>query len=463
MIRDLLSRVIDNRPDGAHVEARYHQRKYTQVRVEKGTIERALVDDYAGIGVRVLADGAWGYASTSRLENAAVDEALDNAHRAAKNLARTKKDKIELAPIEPITGTYKSIGNDPFSNHDIEELVEIAIETDKAILDANEKIKGSNVWLREPANHRFTMNSDGTDVELIDSRPSVIIQAIASEAGKVVPYWDTIGITGGWEIFEKRPPEEMVKKSTGLAVKLLNASLPKGGKQTIVMASPVVGVICHEAIGHTAEADIVLSGSAAAGKIGKKVASEHITMVDSGEQDYAAGWLAVDDAGVKATRIVIIEKGIMKSYLHSRATAHHFGVEPTGNERAFEYHNEPIIRMRNTYLEPGNFSDEEILEGIKFGYLCVNPAGGQADSSAEFMFNMFEAYEIKDGEIGEPVRNMALTGNAFEVLETVDAVGRNWELNMGAGHCGKGQAAKVDGGGGMTRAVALVSGEAGDA
>jgi TldD protein len=93
----------------------------------------------------------------------------------------------------------------------------------------------------------------------------------------------------------------------------------------------------------------------------------------------------------------------------------------------------------------------------------VNPAGGQADSSAEFMFNMFEAYEIKDGEIGEPVRNMALTGNAFEVLETVDAVGRNWELNMGAGHCGKGQAAKVDGGGGMTRAVALVSGEAGDA
>ncbi|MFW9965862.1 MAG: TldD/PmbA family protein [Candidatus Thorarchaeota archaeon] len=461
MIRNLVGRVINNRPDGAYVEARYHQRKHTQVRVEKGTIERAVVDDYAGIGVRALLDGAWGYASTSRLENAAVDEALDNACRAAKNLARTKKDKIELAPIEPVTGTYKSVGKDPFSSHELEELVEIATKTDKAIMDSHERIKGSMVWLRNPENHRFIMNSDGTDVELIDSRPSIIIQAVASEAGKVVPFSDSIGITGGWDIFEKRSPEEMAKKSTELAVKLLDAPLPKGGRHTIVMAAPVVGIICHEAIGHTAEADIVLSGSAAAGKIGKKVASEHVTMVDSGEQDYAAGWLAVDDAGVRARRTAMIKDGIMKSYLHSRATAHHFGVEPTGNERAFEYDNEPIIRMRNTYLEPGDFANEEILEGIKFGYLCVEPDGGQADSSAEFMFNMYEAYEIRNGEIGGLVRNMALTGNAFEVLESVDAVGKEWKLNMGAGHCGKGQLAKVDGGGGMTRAVALVSGETG--
>jgi TldD protein len=463
MIRDLVRRVIDNRHNGAHVEARYHRRKYTQVRVEKGTIERAVVDDYAGIGVRVLADGAWGYASTSRLEEGAVDEALDDAYRAAKNLARTKKDKVDLAPVEPVTGTFKSVGKDPLSNHEIEELVEIATITDKAILESDEKIKGSTVWLRNPDNHRFIMNSDGTDVELVDSRPSIIIDAVASEAGKVMRYRDSIGITGGWEIFEKRSPEEMVTKSTELAVKLLNAPLPKGGKHTIVMAAPVVGIICHEAIGHTAEADIVLSGSAAAGKIGKKVASEYVTMVDSGEQEYASGWLAVDDAGVKASRTVIIEKGIMKSYLHSRATAYHFGVEPTGNERAFEYDNEPIIRMRNTYLEPGDFGNEEILEGIKFGYLCVGPGGGQADLNAEFMFNMFEAYEIRNGEMGELVRNMSLTGNAFDVLESVDAVGKEWKLDMGAGHCGKGQLAKVDGGGGMTRAIALVSGESGGA
>lgn len=463
MIRDLVKRAVDNRPNGAHVEARYHQRKYTQVRVEKGRIERAIVDDYAGIGIRVLADGAWGYASTSRLEIAAVDEALDNAHRAAKNLAKTKKEKIELAPIEPVTGTFRSIGKDPFSNHNIEEIVDLAKKTDRTILDADEKIKGSLVWLREPRNHRVIMNSDGTDVELFDSRPSNLVQAVASEAGKVVPFMDSIGITGGWEIFEQKPLEEMVEKSVKIALQLLNAPMAKGGKHTIVMAPAVVGIICHEAIGHTAEADIVMSGSAAAGKIGKKVASEHVTLVDSGEQDYAAGWLAVDDAGVKAQRTVMIEKGTMNSYLHSRYSAHHYGVEPTGNERAFEYDNEPLIRMRNTYLEPGDFSDEEILEGVKFGYLCVDPGGGQADSNAEFMFNMFEAYEINNGEVGKLMRNVSLTGNAFEVLESVDAVGKDWMLNAGAGHCGKGQAAKVDGGGGMTRAIALVSGEAGGA
>ncbi|MFW9846744.1 MAG: TldD/PmbA family protein [Candidatus Thorarchaeota archaeon] len=463
MIRDLVSHVIDNRPNGAHVEARYHQRKYTNVRIEKGRIERAIVDDYAGIGVRVLADGAWGYASTSRLENAAVEEALNNAYRAAKNLARTKKDKIELAPIKPVTGTYKSIGKDPFENHSLEEIVDLAKKTDKAILDADDNIKGSMVWLREPRNHRIIMNSDGTEVELFDSRPSNLVQAVASEAGKVIPFMDSIGIAGGWEIFEKRPLEDMVEKSVRMALQLLNAPMAKGGKHTIVMTPAVVGIICHEAIGHTAEADIVMSGSAAAGKIGKRVASEHVTLVDSGEQEYAAGWLAVDDAGVKAERTVMIEKGIMNSYLHSRYSAHHYGVEPTGNERAFEYDNEPIIRMRNTYLEPGNFSEDEILEDVKFGYFCVDPGGGQADSNAEFMFNMFEAYEINNGEVGKLVRNVALTGNAFEVLESVDAVGKDWVLNVGAGHCGKGQAAKVDGGGGTTRAVALVSGEAGGA
>ncbi|MGY5853525.1 MAG: TldD/PmbA family protein [Candidatus Thorarchaeota archaeon] len=461
MIRDLVRSAIDNRPDGAHVEARYHQRLYTQIRVDKGRIHTAAIGDFAGIGVRVLADGAWGYASTSRLEKDAVSETLDNAYRAAKNLAGSMKEKIELASIEPVTGIFKSVGKDPFSNHEIEEWVDVAVKADKEIRDTDEKIKGSLVAIREPRNHRIVMNSDGTEVELFDSRPSVILQAVASEAGKVMPYMDTIGINGGWEIFEQLPPSDMVKKATDMALKLLNAPMAKGGRHPIVMSPGVVGIICHEAIGHTAEADIVMSGSAAADKIGEKVASEHVTMVDSGEQETAAGWLAVDDAGVAARRTVMIEKGIMKSFLHSRYTAHHFGVEPTGNERAFEYDVEPLIRMRNTYLEPGDFSQEELIEDVKFGYLCMNPGGGQADSSAEFMFTMPEAYIIENGEVGGVVRNMSLTGNAFEVLMSVDGVGKDWKLDMGAGHCGKGQLMKVDGGGGSTRAVALVAGDAG--
>jgi TldD protein len=460
-MRDLVKLAIDNRPNGVHVEARYHQRKRIEVRANKGQLQRAIVDDFAGIGIRVLVNGAWGFASTSELNNKAVLETLKNAVAAAKNLAPKMKEKIVLAPIKPVTGTFKSIGKDPLANYSIEDRVKLVMDIDKSVREKDEKIKGSMVFLREPSNHRIIMNSDGTDVELFDSRPDFYVQATASEAGKIMPYMDSVGHCGGWELFKKSPPEEMATRAVETAIKLLDAPLAKGGKHIVVMEPSVVGIICHEAIGHTVESDFVMAGSAVKGKIGKKVASDHVTMIDTGEQEYAAGWLAVDDAGVKSQRTTVIEKGILKSYLHSRFSANHYGVEPTGSERAWEYNDEPLIRMRNTYLEPGDFTKEELIEGVDFGYLCVEPGGGQADSSAEFMFAITEAYEIVKGEIGKLVKNVTLTGNAFEVLEAVDGVANNWKLDMGNGHCGKWQPAKVDGGGGTTRAKALVSGDVG--
>ncbi|MBK5112550.1 MAG: TldD/PmbA family protein [Candidatus Heimdallarchaeota archaeon] len=460
-MRDLLKIAIDNRPDGVHVEARYHQRKKIEVRADKGRLQRSIVDDFAGIGIRVLAEGAWGYGSTSELNNKAVKETLLNAVAAAKNLAPSMKEKIELAPIKPVTGTFQSIGKDPFANHSIEERVNLVMNTDKLLRETDEKIKGSMVFLREPTNHRIIMNSDGTDVELFDSRPDFYVQATAAEAGKMMPFYSVSGMTGGWEIFKKFTPEDMVKEAAEKSIALLDAPLAKGGKQTVIMEPSVVGIISHEAIGHTVESDFVLAGSAAKGKIGKKVGSELVTMVDSGEQKNAGGWLAVDDAGVKSEKTVIIDKGIMKSFLHSRFTAHHFGVKPTGNERAWEYDNEPLIRMRNTYLEPGDFTKEELLEDVKFGYLLAQPGGGQADSTAEFMFSISEAYEIKDGELNGLVKNVTISGDAFEVLQSVTGIGKDWKLDMSAGRCGKWQPAKVDGGGGPTKAIALVSGDVG--
>ncbi|HUU77664.1 MAG TPA: TldD/PmbA family protein [candidate division Zixibacteria bacterium] len=460
-MKEILQQVIDTRPDGVHVEARFHQRKKIEVRADKGKLQRAIVDDFAGIGIRVLYSGAWGFASTSKIDKASIFETFNDAFAAAKNLAPSMKEKIELAPIKPISGTFKSLGKDPLANHSIEERVKLVTDIDKKVLNADEKIKGSLIFLREYHNHRIVMNSDGSNVEVFDSKPDIYVQAVAHEAGKIMPYMDARGMCGGWEIFKISPPDKMIKTAVNTAIKLLDAPLAKGGKHTVVMDPKVVGIISHEAIGHTVESDFVMSGSAAKGKIGKKVASEHVTMVDSGEQDYASGWLPVDDAGVEAKKTVIIEKGVMKSYLHSRFTAHHFGVEPTGSERAFEYNDEPLIRMRNTYLEPGDFKREELFENIKFGYYLVSPGGGQADSSAEFMFSMPETYEIKNGEIGSLVKNVTVTGNAFEVLQSVDAVANDWRLEMGNGHCGKWQPAKVDGGGGTTRAIALVSGSVG--
>ncbi|MHA1576319.1 MAG: TldD/PmbA family protein, partial [Candidatus Thorarchaeota archaeon] len=377
-MRDVLRAIMENRPNGVHLEIRYHQRKKIEVRVDKGVLRTANSDDFAGVGIRALADGAWGYASTSKMDKETIRETLSNAITSAKRLSPFKKEKIQLAPINPISEDFSNLGKDPFINHGVDEVVELATNTDKALRAADKRITGSLVLFDIPTNHRIILNSDGTDVEVKDSRPSFYLRAVASEGGKMMAHLVPVGMAGGWEIFKKFPLEEAVEKAVDTSIKLLDAPLAQGGKHVIVMEPSVVGLISHEAIGHTVEADIVLSGSAAKGMIGEQVASEHVTLVDSGEEINGAGWLAVDDAGVKAGKTVVIEKGILKSYLHSRTTAHHYGVEPTGNERAYEYDVEPLIRMRNTYLEPGEFKREELIEDVKFGYLLVTPGGGQA-------------------------------------------------------------------------------------
>ena len=455
--------IIENRPSGVHLEVRYHQRKREDIRVDKGVLRTADSDSFAGVGIRALVDGAWGFASTSKLDKTTLNETTEDAITAAKTLSLHTTEKTVLAPIEPVEGTFTNLGKDPLSNHDFEERVKLALEIDKLMQDSDERIKGTITLLGVPSNHRFILNSDGTDVEIRDTRPQFFMRAVASEGGKMMPHMVARGITGGWEIYQRDALAKEAEEAVDISIKLLNAPLAKGGTHTVVMEPSVVGIICHEAIGHTVEADLVAAGSVAKGTIGDKVASEHVTMVDSGEELEGAGWLPVDDAGVQAGKTVIIEKGIMKTFLHSRTSAHNFEADPTGNERAFEYNVEPLIRMRNTYLTPGDFSREELIEDIKFGYLLANPGGGQADSTAEFMFSVPEAYEIVNGSVTQLVKNVTVTGNAYDVLSSVDGVGKDWGLDMGAGACGKGQIAKVDGGGGLTRATALVSGEAGGA
>jgi TldD protein len=210
-----------------------------------------------------------------------------------------------------------------------------------------------------------------------------------------------------------------------------------------------------------AEADFVLSGSIVGNKIGHKIASELITLIDSGQSNIAAnaaGTIAVDDEGVMASRIAIIENGILKSFLHNRETAFIFNTKPTGNARAFEYNDDPLIRMRNTFIEPRNDKLDDIIRETRHGYLVKGPRNGQADANGEFMFGSQEVYMIEKGEIQEPMKGASISGNAFDVLQSVDMVGNDFEYDVGTGYCGKFQPAKVDGGGPHIRCSAIIGG-----
>jgi len=452
---DILIKFIEESP-ADYAEARFHKREKNQIILRGGELEDITSEIYSGVGIRVLHDGAWGFSSINSTDRHLLKEAFETAVKMAKAISEQKEEKVTLQEVTPVVGEFKADIKDPLPNHRLEEKIDLCIETDKSVL-SHEHVKSSFIYYQELIDSKWIVTSDGTRVHIIDSKPQFYVGAIAGRGNDLVPYIDAVGITGGWELFKKKPPESMVEKATSTAAQLLDAPYPEGGKAPVVLDPGLVGLLSHEAVGHTMEADFALSEAVTRDKIGEKVASELITMIDSGTIQ-AGGWVPVDDEGVKCKDVTLINNGVLMNFLHNRETASIMDAAPTGNARAWEYDFEPIIRMRNTYIERGDWKKEEIIEDTKKGYLLKGAGAGQADSNAEFMFQVKEAYTIENGELGNLLRSVIMMGNAFDVLKTVDAVSETFDFDMGFGACGKNQPAKVDGGGPFIRCDVVVGG-----
>jgi TldD protein len=229
----------------------------------------------------------------------------------------------------------------------------------------------------------------------------------------------------------------------------LEGVTPKPGSFPVVLGPVVVGVLAHEALGHLAEADLTLQ-SAFAGKLNEDVAPKGVWMVDDGTLKDGFGTAKYDDEGVPTKRVELIKDGVFNTLLTDREYAKKTGLPLSGSARAEDFRVYPLIRMRNTVFERGDLTDEEIFEGIKFGYYCVDFAGGSATMNASFQVGVQEAFEIVDGELGDSVTNLSISGIATEALLKIEGVGKE-TFGYGVGRCGKGQEALISDGGPLIR------------
>lgn len=445
-------------------ELRFHSKSSRAIGVEKGTVERTQVRRRSGVAARVLQDGAWGFASTGTLDRAAVVAAIERARTAAAASARRRRSAVaDMAPCDLARGTFDQDGIDEILAKPLEQKIDLARNLEQRTRAASQSVRSASCGYSEILEEKAIVTSDGAAASFRLVRPELRVQAVAERDGALSTGHESIGVTGGWQcLFRNSTGEALAEKAARTATDLLSAKHPDGGRATVILAPSIVGLLVHEAIGHTVEADFVQSGSVAAGKLGQTVASELVTLCDSGASEFydgAGGTIPVDDEGVRATRTEIIRAGKLVSYLHNRESAAKFGVAPTGNARAWEYSDQPLIRMRNTYMEPGSSTLEEMIATTADGYLLAGPRNGQADATGEFMFGVQEAYRIRDGKLGELVRGVTISGIAFDVLATVDAVSDEFRWDLGSGYCGKGQPAKVDAGGPYIRCQALLGGE----
>jgi TldD protein len=281
---------------------------------------------------------------------------------------------------------------------------------------------------------------------LEDSRVALFINAVAASDGLIQFGHKSTGGARGFEVLEKEDLEKFGRTPSEKALRLLKAELPPSGKFPVVMDPELTGVFIHEALGHASEADLILQNdSILKDKIGTQIGSPNVTIIDDATMD-AFGYYPYDSEGVKTRKNILVQNGKLISYLSSRETAAQLNITPSGNARS-AVDDQPIVRMSNTYLKPGDYEFEELLEDMDDGIYLKGSRGGQVDTGkGVFQFNAAESFLIEKGEITKPLRDVSLSGNILEMLLKVDKVGSDFK--MGVGFCGKsGQTVPVGDGG----------------
>jgi TldD protein len=428
----------------------------TMLTLKEGRVEAAKQGIENGVALRVLVNGAWGFASVGSPNSETLASAVSDACKMAKTASSRLKRPIKLAETKTVEDRVQAKPKKDPSKISMEDKIKTALAINKMTLGYDKRVRSCTIDYLDLTGTNYFANSEGTCIEQDKLYVWSRITATALSNGVFTFSREEIGSTAGYEVFDTETPEMIGEKVAKRAAEQLEAKPPKGGASPVVLGPNVVGVFVHEAFGHLAEADLALSGGVLSNNLGKKSASDVVTFYDDGTINGAFGSFKYDDEGVPAQKTLLIKDGVVTGLMHNRETARKFNVAPTGNARAEDFRVEPIIRMRNTFMAPRDYSFEELVEGIRLGYYFKSFRGGQANLDGTFQVGIQEAYEIVNGEIGEPIRNASISGNTLETLFKVDAVGKDFELSPG--RCGKGQTAFICDGGPHIRVKEVIVG-----
>ncbi len=458
-MKDLLTEINNaatQKYGAKYAEARAQKLYKTSLTLKEERVEAAKQGIENGVAIRVLVNGAWGFASVGSFDKAILESAVSDACRMAKLASTRLKTPIKLAKTKVVSDRVLSKSQKNPADIQMEDKIKTALAVNKASLSLDKRIKSCTVDYFDLTGTSNFANSEGTTIEQDKLYVWARITASAFSEGVFTFGREEIGSTVGYELFDEKIPEDLGTKVAKLAIEQLNAKAPKGGKFPVVLGPNVVGVFVHEAFGHLAEADLALSGGVLASNLGKKIGSDLVTFYDDGTIEGAFGAFKYDDEGVSSHKTLLIKDGVVAGLMHNRETAQKFKAEPTGNARAEDFRVEPIIRMRCTYMAPKDHSFEELIRDVKLGYYFKSFRGGQANLDGTFQVGIQEGFEIVKGEIGAPIRNASISGNTLKTLHMVDGVGKDFTLDPG--RCGKGQTAFISDGGPHIRLSEVVVG-----
>ena len=384
-----------------------------------------------GAGIRAFLKGAWGFAYTTQIDIKGLMECAESAVKLSKALyKRAEEFSIDVPVFDDEVRT--NVTFDPTSVP-INDKLEYVLRQDKEAMEVDKRISSTEIGYTDIVSQQIIANSEGTYVDETTVRSIARAMIFAKEGSIRQAGYKARGGSSGFELFSQ--DADIGKLAANQAVLLLDAVPAPSGKFDAIFDPSLSGVFVHEAFGHASEADAVITGtSVLGGKLGEKLGSDLVTIVDDPTLD-SYGFMAYDDEGIKTKRKVLMEKGVMKNYLMDIETGSRLGYGSNGSARSQRYDSPPIVRMSNTFFEPGDLKFDELLEGFNGLYFVGWQYGYTTPSTGMLTFKSREAYLVEGGELKKHLRDAALSGMTLEVLHNIDGMAANLEFDPGT--CGK--------------------------
>ncbi len=429
-IERILKTILKN--GGDYAEIFYENKIETNIVYEDGKIEKAQSGLDSGIGLRLLINGNTFYAYTNEINEKNLIEIANKL----SSLVKSKIDK-EISLNMESRFAYLDKKIIPPGDIPIDKKIDKVLQAKNFLSKYDPKIVQFKIVYADGFQKVEIANSYGNFVK--EDRVQIIFltQVVALKDDILQTGYEPAGGAQGFEIFNTIDPIKIAKIAADRAIQNLFATKIKGGRMPVVLSSEAGGTMIHEAIGHGLELDLINDGmSVYKNKIGQKVASEKITIIDDGTIPFKRGTTKFDDEGTPTQKTILVENGILKNYMSDILNAIKSGKQSTGNGRRESYRFKPIPRMTNTYIAPGKDNPEDIIKSVEKGIFVKKMGGGQVNTvTGDFVFEISEGYIIEKGEIGDPIRDTTLIGNGPEILNIIDMVGN--DLGFGIGTCGK--------------------------
>jgi len=404
------------------------------VGLEDGEVNRAYSTVKLGCGIRVLNGDQTGFAFTEDLTANALIDAAKTASAVANGPARPEIVSIQRGEIP----NYYPI-EVPFAQIGIDKKIPLLASVNEKARAFDKRIIKVTMYLGDSSSNILLANSDGIFVEDFQPMTTAYCFCVAEDGKRKEENSHSFGSRHGFELYSQEKLDELATVAAKRTITLFDAAQPPAGEYPVVLAPGSSGMLLHEAIGHGMEADFNRKGiSVYADRIGKKIAPEFVTILDDGTNLNLRGSINVDDEGLDSKKTVLVENGILKSYMHDKISAKHYGLESTSNGRRESYKYPPVPRMRNTYMLNGSHTPEEIVKSVKKGVYAETFSNGQVRiGSGDFSFYLKNGFLIEDGKLTRPVKDANLIGFGPKVLEEVKMVGNDLKMYNGAGTCGK--------------------------